>query len=278
MRLLNIVFIILLLNPVKLFAEGTKMDNSQFPGPADIQIPEESLKSQPAPPAPDVNAKNNNVKPNAQAVPPQNVNTLDNSDMQLKPQENPTENPQENRKQKNKDMSKGQKQDVKTKDARENVKTDAPPINEDSGEKKTADGTAESQKNENSKNVNYSKPVMSEDGYIYDPVGRRDPFRPFHDAKVGVGSLLGYGTRQLEPLERFDAHSLQVVAIIWGTKKPKALVEDPDHKIHTVFKGMRVGKNDGVIAEIREGEIVIAEVFDYNGKLTKESFILPIRK
>ncbi len=121
--------------------------------------------------------------------------------------------------------------------------------------------------------------INSTPGYVYDPVGKRDPFRPFRDAKIGIGSLVGYSKgRTLEPLELFDVKSLQVVAIVWGIKKPKALVQDPEKKVHTVFKGMRIGKNDGVVAEIREGEVVVVEVFDYNGKATKESFVLPIKK
>lgn len=124
----------------------------------------------------------------------------------------------------------------------------------------------------------YAKPEATADGYVYDPVGRRDPFRPFRDAKVGIGQLVVKRERPLELLENFDVKSLQVVAIIWGISKPKALIEDPNKIIHTVVKGMRIGKNDGVVAEIREGEVVVVELFDQNGKIMKEPFILPMRK
>lgn len=124
----------------------------------------------------------------------------------------------------------------------------------------------------------YMKPEPTADGYIYDPVGRRDPFRPFRDAKVGIGQIVVTRERPLEPLENFDVKALEVVAIIWGIKKPKALIQDPNKVIHTVIKGMRIGKNDGVIAEIREGEVVVMELFDQNGKIVKEPFILPIKK
>jgi type IV pilus assembly protein PilP len=124
----------------------------------------------------------------------------------------------------------------------------------------------------------YLKPEPTADGYVYDPVGRRDPFRPYRDAKVGIGALVVQRERPLEPLESFDVKTLQVVAIIWGISKPKALIQDPNKVIHTVVKGMRIGKNDGVIAEIREGEVVIIELFDQNGKIVKEPFILPIKR
>jgi type IV pilus assembly protein PilP len=124
----------------------------------------------------------------------------------------------------------------------------------------------------------YAKPEATADGYIYDPVGRRDPFRPYRDNKVGIGQLGVQRERPLEALENFDVKALEVVAIIWGISRPKALIEDPNKIIHTVVKGMRIGKNDGIVAEIREGEVVIVELFDQNGKVVKESFILPIRK
>lgn len=124
----------------------------------------------------------------------------------------------------------------------------------------------------------YMKPEPTADGYIYDPVGRRDPFRPFRDAKVGVGALVVQRERALEALENFDVKSLEVVAIIWGISRPKALIQDPNKVIHTVVKGMRIGKNDGVVAEIREGEVVVVELFDQNGKVVKEPYIIPIRK
>lgn len=124
----------------------------------------------------------------------------------------------------------------------------------------------------------YMKPEATEDGYVYDPVGRRDPFRPFRDTKVGVGQLVVQRERPLEALENFDVKALEVVAIIWGITKPKALIQDPNKVIHTVVKGMRIGKNDGVVAEIREGEVVVMELFDQNGKVVKEPFILPIKR
>lgn len=122
-----------------------------------------------------------------------------------------------------------------------------------------------------------NNPTDSSIDYRYDPVGKRDPFRPYRDAKVGVGQLRSTD-RQLEPLENFDVKTLEVVAIIWGTERPKALIQDPSKQVHSVIKGQRIGKNDGFVAEIREGEIVVVELFDLNGKVIKESVVLPIKK
>lgn len=113
--------------------------------------------------------------------------------------------------------------------------------------------------------------------YKYDPVGKRDPFRPYRDAKVGIGQIRA-STRTPEPLERFDLKNLEVVAIVWDNSKPKALIQDPEKGIHSVIKGQRIGKNEGYIAEIREGEIVVLELFDLNGKIIKEPYVMCIDK
>lgn len=113
--------------------------------------------------------------------------------------------------------------------------------------------------------------------YKYDPVGKRDPFRPYRDAKVGIGQIRA-STRVPEPLERFDLKNLEVVAIVWDNSKPKALIQDPEKGIHSVVKGQRIGKNEGYIAEIREGEIVVLELFDLNGKIIKEPYVMCIDK
>ncbi len=113
--------------------------------------------------------------------------------------------------------------------------------------------------------------------YNYEPVGKRDPFRPFRDAKVGIGQIR-IATRTPEPLEQYDLKALEIVAIVWDNAKPKALIQDPDKGIHSVVKGQRIGKNEGYIAEIREGEIVVVELFDLNGKIIKEPFVMCIDK
>lgn len=113
--------------------------------------------------------------------------------------------------------------------------------------------------------------------YRYEPVGKRDPFRPFRDSKIGVG-LIRQQQRPLEPLEKFDVKVLEVVAILWGTDKPKALIRDPERHVHSIVKGQRIGRNEGYVAEIREGEVVIVELYDLNGKIVKEPYVLCIDK
>lgn len=113
--------------------------------------------------------------------------------------------------------------------------------------------------------------------YRYEPVGKRDPFRPFRDTKVGISQIRAV-SRPLEPLEKFDLKTLEVVAIVWANDKPKALIQDPDKQVHSVIKGQRIGKNEGYIADIREGEVVVVELYDLNGKIVKEPYVMCIDK
>lgn len=135
---------------------------------------------------------------------------------------------------------------------------------------------AKAEPSENSKDAG-NQVFETNTDYKYDPVGKRDPFRPYRDAKVGIGQIRS-SNRTPEPLERFDVKTLEVVAIVWDISKPKALIQDPEKGIHSVVKGQRIGKNEGYIAEIREGEVVVVELFDLNGKIVKEPYVMCIDK
>ncbi len=99
--------------------------------------------------------------------------------------------------------------------------------------------------------------------YTYDPRGKRDPFLPF-ERPPSSSVLLG----PLWPLQRFDLDQLKLVGIIWDVKSPKAMILDPSGKGYVVKVNERIGRNNGYIARIREGEIIIVEsVTGVDGKL-----------
>src|SRR5262245_57969619 len=60
------------------------------------------------------------------------------------------------------------------------------------------------------------KPVIpsifgkAEDEYTYNPVGKRDPFRPYK------GELIQDISLPISPLERYDLDQLSLTAIVWG--------------------------------------------------------------
>lgn len=107
--------------------------------------------------------------------------------------------------------------------------------------------------------------------FIYDPKGRRDPFGPYVEDQVSQedgfqGPLL--------PLQRFDVSELKLIGIMWNVKDPKAMFVDPNSQIHVVGKDERVGRNNGYIAVIREGEVVIVEAMRRKGDLVYSSRVV----
>jgi type IV pilus assembly protein PilP len=109
-------------------------------------------------------------------------------------------------------------------------------------------------------------------GYAYSPVGKRDPFRSFvldevKERRVGRG-----------PLEQFDLGQLKVVAVVWSTGRARALVQDPSGRGYIVQQGTPIGKNDGRITQISDGEVVVKETYvDYLGEQTTKDIALRIR-
>lgn len=106
--------------------------------------------------------------------------------------------------------------------------------------------------------LNRSGSIDKFEVYIYNPSGRRDPFKK--------PSMAIRGIRKAEPddnvksgLEGFDIEAYEVTSILWDTKSPKALVKDPAGETHLVEKGVRIGRRDGYVAEIREGELIIVQ-------------------
>ncbi|QDK36844.1 pilus assembly protein PilP [Bdellovibrio sp. NC01] len=118
--------------------------------------------------------------------------------------------------------------------------------------------------------------TMPRDEYIYDPTGKRDPFKPF---KVLRPIAKNEKTEiPLEPLQRFEVDRLQIVGILWDVKTPRAMVRDPDGAVYTVTKNSKIGRNEGFVAAIREGEIVVVETKYEEGKPVKETRVMEFKK
>jgi type IV pilus assembly protein PilP len=118
-----------------------------------------------------------------------------------------------------------------------------------------------------------------EEMYVYTPVGKRDPFRPyFLDVKVANKSA---NTAQITELETFDIEQLRLTSIITGIEQPMAMVEDPTGKGHAIVVGTPIGKNGGRVAKIKRDEVIIEEEYiDSEGKriVSKVTMRLPVEK
>ena len=91
----------------------------------------------------------------------------------------------------------------------------------------------------------------------YSSVGKRDPFKSFlGDLRATTGAVV---TRCNTPLGRFELDQLRLVAVITGLADPLAMVEAPTGVGYAIRKGACIGKNGGVVATIRTGEVVVTE-------------------
>lgn len=99
------------------------------------------------------------------------------------------------------------------------------------------------------------KPAEPE--WSYSSVGKRDPFRSFLAELDKAGG--GLATRCATPLGRFELEQLKLVAVITGLEDPVAMVEAPSGVGYSVRRGACIGKNGGIVAAVRSGELVVTE-------------------
>ena len=89
----------------------------------------------------------------------------------------------------------------------------------------------------------------------YDPVGKRDPFRPLtlQREPTGVKSEL------LSPLQRYEVGQLKLVGVIHDVTPPRAMVEDSAGLGFILMPGTPIGPNGGVVTEIKPRQVVVEE-------------------
>lgn len=111
--------------------------------------------------------------------------------------------------------------------------------------------------------------------FIYDTKGRRDPFQPYVEMRAPEeGEIQG----PLLPLQRFDIDDIKLTGIIWDVKNPKALFIDPGKQTHVLGRDDRIGRNNGYIAVIREGEVVVVEAQRIRGETVYSTRILKLSR
>ena len=101
----------------------------------------------------------------------------------------------------------------------------------------------------------------------------RDPFRPFN---------LALRPRQVEtprtPLEQYDVGALKLVAVIYDTQNPKAMVEDDTGLGYTIGVGTKIGNQGGVVKMIDPERVVVEEEFvDFYGEKKKSEIVLRLK-
>lgn len=111
--------------------------------------------------------------------------------------------------------------------------------------------------------------------FVWDPTGKRDPFRPYKAPRV----IRSDSNIPIDPLSLLDVNQVTLVAVLWNTSRPRAIIQDGGGARYTVFRNTKIGTNSGVVAEIREGEVVVVETFDDGfGNVVKEPKVITMKK
>jgi type IV pilus assembly protein PilP len=100
--------------------------------------------------------------------------------------------------------------------------------------------------------------------FTYVIKGRRDPFVPLTQIRRPIEKSVEPAT----PLERYDLPQFKLIGVIVGKGDPKAMVVAPDGKSYLLSKGLKIGKNNGVILDINGESIVVEEkYYDFSGNV-----------
>ncbi len=101
--------------------------------------------------------------------------------------------------------------------------------------------------------------------FAYVTEGRRDPFVPLSRIKK---PLVNADNEPETPLQSYDIVQFRLVGVIVGRGEPKAMVVAPDGKAYVLAKGVKVGKNNGVVIDITNQTIFVKEkYYDYSGNV-----------
>ncbi len=110
------------------------------------------------------------------------------------------------------------------------------------------------------------KKEKEETPYSYDPTNKPDPFKSF----ITVREELEEKEAKEKPktyLETLDISQLIISAIVLTGAENWALVRDSKGDGHVIKVGTPIGKQGGRVSEIREGAVVVRELYkDFRGR------------
>jgi type IV pilus assembly protein PilP len=112
--------------------------------------------------------------------------------------------------------------------------------------------------------------------YTYDPddENKRDPFRSFV-----LDQAREHAEQDIGPLEQFDISQLTVVAVVWDTQIPRALVADPSGRPYIVAEGASMGKNEGRVIQIQDDLVLVKETYvDWLGERTTKDIEMRLHR
>ncbi|PLX72887.1 MAG: hypothetical protein C0614_13335 [Desulfuromonas sp.] len=99
--------------------------------------------------------------------------------------------------------------------------------------------------------------VEKEEKFVYQSVGRRDPFVPL----TLIRKPFDGDDEPLTPLQRYELNQYRLLGVIIGKGEPRAMVQDPEGKTYILTNGIKVGKNGGVVKDITSDVILVEEKY-----------------
>lgn len=110
----------------------------------------------------------------------------------------------------------------------------------------------------------------SSDKYVYDPSGKRDPFKPFNLApQVQAGAT---------PLENYEVGQLKLTAVLGDGENATAMVENAAGRGFPVRKGTKIGLSGGEVVEIQKDKLLILETStDFSGQTKTRTVEMRLR-
>ena len=102
--------------------------------------------------------------------------------------------------------------------------------------------------------------------FVYVSDGRRDPFVPLSKLRSSLVDVVDEEPQT--PLQSYDVVQFKLTGVIVGMGAPKAMVVAPDGKSYLLAKGVKIGKNNGVIIDITSESVSIQEkYYDFSGNV-----------
>ena len=111
--------------------------------------------------------------------------------------------------------------------------------------------------------------------FIYDIASRRDPFQPYAEFAVKEESRFAHN---ISPAQRWELEQLKLVGIMWDIRNPRAMFLDPEQDVMILGRDESIGKRNGYIAAIREGEVVVVEAIRKKGDVIYKTKVLRIER
>ena len=106
---------------------------------------------------------------------------------------------------------------------------------------------------------------------LYNPLGKRDPFKILSSIKGGRTVSAIY------PTEKYNLNQLSLKAILRFGGKSRAMIEAPDGQSFIIYEGETIGRERATLSRILKTEIIFTQqTFNYLGTSSLSELVLSL--